>query len=206
MLASLLADYRLGNFDAVATRFANAPQPLSDLDASIRGVEAAALARLGRGSEAASALQRARTAHDRLPKPGQNFETDPLHWCEMVRAEILIKEAAGLIPKAPTVAHVGSSPREQASRRERKGRADELSAREALALIRLDIGQKNEAEAELESVLSSESESRPKSRPTEISRPSSPRLIGNSAGYSPSPESSTKPWNGFKERLPSRRR
>jgi tetratricopeptide (TPR) repeat protein len=153
LLASILADYRLGNFDAIASRFASAPQPLSELEASIRGVEAVALARLRRDSEAESAYLKARTALDRLPQPGRNLEPDPFRWCETVRAEILIKEAAGLIPKASAVATVRSLAQERAARRQRKAHADHLSAQEALALIRLDIGQKKEAEAELRAIL-----------------------------------------------------
>ena len=153
LLASILADYRLGNFDEGASRFINPLPPSSDLEASIRGVEAAALARLRRDPEARSALQKARAALDRLPQPGRIFEPASLRWCETVRAEILIKEAAGLIPTAPAVANVGSLAREAAAGRERKGRADHLSAQESLALIRLDLGQRNEAEAELRAVL-----------------------------------------------------
>jgi tetratricopeptide (TPR) repeat protein len=153
LLASMLSDYRLGNFDAVASQLANAPRSWADLEASIRGVEAAALARLHRGSEAASALQKARAAFDRLPQPGRIFAPDPFHWWETIRAEILIKEAAGLIPTAPAAVRVESLVREQAAQRQRKARADHLSAQEALALIRLDNGQKNQAETELRTVL-----------------------------------------------------
>ncbi len=153
LLASMLADYRLGNFDSVASRLANAPQLSSDLEASVRGVQAAALARLRRDSEAASALQMARRALDRLSQPGRVFELDLLRWCDTVRAEILIKEAAGLIPTGPRVVPVGSLARERDARRAHKDRADHLSAQEALALIRLDLGQKTEAEAELRAVL-----------------------------------------------------
>ncbi len=63
------------------------------------------------------------------------------------------QDLLGRIPKAPAVASVGSLAREAAARRERKGRAVHLSAREGLALIRLDIGQRAEAEAELRAVL-----------------------------------------------------
>jgi hypothetical protein len=132
---------------------ANAPPPASELEASVRGVEAATLARLRRDSEAESALRKARAALDRLPRPGRILEPDPFGWYEAVRAEILIAEAAGLIPKAPVVPSVGSLARDVAARRERKVRAVHLSGRESLALIRLDLGQRDEAEAEFRAVL-----------------------------------------------------
>ena len=153
LLASILADYRLGNFESVASRLANTPQVSPELDACVRGVEAAALARLRRDSGAASALKKARTSLNRLTQSGGFLEPDSFPWIESVRAEILIKEAAGMIPTAPAVTPLGSLARERAARRRRKDLADHLSSQEALALIRLDLGQRNEAEAELRAVL-----------------------------------------------------
>jgi serine/threonine protein kinase/tetratricopeptide (TPR) repeat protein len=104
----------------------------------------------GLGEQAQAALGRVRAAlevHRRRPY----LEGKAYDWHNWTQVEILAREAEGLIPSVP--AAPASLAREQAERRERKARADRASARAALVLIHLDLGQPGEALSELQGVL-----------------------------------------------------
>ena len=117
-------------------------------------VKALAYQKAGQPAEARAALDRARATYTRH-RPRSEWDrlhdTDWFHWA---RVEILIREADGLIPAAPAVAARGrSSPKEEAARRDRQTRAEKASIDFVLALVRLDIGQKAEAETALRRML-----------------------------------------------------
>src|SRR5467141_1071229 len=78
-------------------------------------------------------------------------------WHNWVQVEILVREAESVIPAAPVTAAAPGAPpaQEENARRDRKARADRLSTEFALALIRVHVGPKAEAEAELRTVLAS---------------------------------------------------
>jgi hypothetical protein len=108
----------------------------------------------GRPDQAQAALGRARAAlalHQRRPDPPAIAS----NWHDWTQDEILVREAEGLIPTAPVPAPTApaSLAREQTERRERRARADLATTRAALALIGLELGQKEEALAELKDVL-----------------------------------------------------
>ena len=154
-LAHVLAEYRLGNYEHVVegagSLFSKAP---GFHQAGLRAVQACALAKLGRYAEASDALRKAREEFDNLPRPGRIEPPSRYYWWETLRADALIREAEKLLPAAPAqVIQVALSAQEQAARGERKTRAEEIATQAALALIRLDVGQKKEAEAELRAVL-----------------------------------------------------
>ena len=150
-----LAELRRGNAAAAIKRldarvfafpdYANS-QAMADV------VRALACQKAGLPDQALAALGRAQAAleaHRQRPDLGAKA----WDWHNWTQVEILAREAEGLIPTAPAPAGRASLAREQAERRERKARADRLSTRAALAWICLDVGQKEEAAAELKEVL-----------------------------------------------------
>ena len=151
--ASVLADYRLGNYESATAKVVGASRAFWNLGATIQSVHAAALFRLGRFSDATFALQSAQAAFDRMQCPGRSVPPDHFDWWDTVRAEMLLKEAQRLIPAPNQDLPPVSLVQEQASRSERKARAESVSARVALVLIGLDLGQKKDAETELKQVL-----------------------------------------------------
>ena len=110
--------------------------------------------RLGRTQEARASLAHARSILDRMqPHPDQGrAEYDELNLPEWLRARALVREAGQVIPAAPDA--VAATPAaDDAARRDRRARADRATTAFALALLRSDVGQKAEAEAELRQVI-----------------------------------------------------
>jgi tetratricopeptide (TPR) repeat protein len=108
-------------------------------------------------SDARRSLEQAREKMARQAKPGPDeVQSNWYHW---LLCQIVLREAEALIPTAPVVAEAqgstapGSTAHDYAAQRERKARAESLTLHAALAQIRLDAGQKKEAEAELRAVL-----------------------------------------------------
>jgi tetratricopeptide (TPR) repeat protein len=126
--------------------FANAP-------AFADAVRALAYHKAGRAADARAALERARVAVARhRQRPAQGPEA--YDWHNWIQVEILVREAEQRIPGASAVAGPAASPaREEIARRDRKAHADRLSTEFALALIRVRVGPKAEAEADLRQVL-----------------------------------------------------
>jgi tetratricopeptide (TPR) repeat protein len=156
-ITPVLADYRRGDAVAAVRRLTTEVKPdagIITLEAFTDAVRALAYQKAGQHAEARDALARARTALERhRPRPDRGWAYD-WNWPNWVEVEILVREAESLIPNAPAAVAQGAAPaQEQAARRERKGRADRLSTAFALALIRLDVGSKAEAEAELRKVV-----------------------------------------------------
>jgi tetratricopeptide (TPR) repeat protein len=152
-----LVDYRRGDAAAAVRRLTTEVKPDAgniNLEAFTDAVRALAYQKAGQQAEARDALARARTALERhRPRPDRGWAYD-WNWPNWVEVEILVREIETMIPVAVAAAAPTASPaQEENARRERKARADRLSTEYALVLIRLDVGQKAEAEAELRKVL-----------------------------------------------------
>ena len=106
------------------------------------GLPDQALAALGRA-------QAALEAHRQRPDLGAKA----WDWHNWTQVEILAREAEGLIPSARRRRAAHRWPASRPSGGSAKARADRLSTRAALAWICLDVGQKEEAAAELKEVL-----------------------------------------------------
>jgi serine/threonine protein kinase/Flp pilus assembly protein TadD len=153
-----LAEYRRGNAAAAVKRLDSRVTPLPNFpntQSMAEAVRALACQKAGRTADARAALSRAKAGlarHRPSPDRGWVYDWD---WHNWVQVEILVREAESLIPAAPATAAVSaaSGAQEENARRERKARADRLSTEFALALIRVNVGPKAQAEAELRAVL-----------------------------------------------------
>ncbi len=152
-VAQILADFRQGEYAAVDRRAKKWPGDWH-FDSVVRPVEAMALERLGRHSEAVVALRKAQTALARFSHEFNRVASAP-QWWEFTRGRVLLDEAEAMIRAAPAIAEApAASPAQQDNAwRDRKARADSLATQAALAQIRLDVGQATEAEAELRAIL-----------------------------------------------------
>ena len=124
--ASVLADYRLGNYESAAAKVAGASRTFWILGATIQSVQAASLFRLRRYSEAEFALQMAQAAFDKMEWPERSVPSDHFDWWDTVRAETLLKEAQRLIPASKQDVPPVSLVQEQAARGKRKARAERI--------------------------------------------------------------------------------
>jgi tetratricopeptide (TPR) repeat protein len=152
--AQVLAEYRLGE-NAVANQLAKKLSGNVHFDSVVRSVEAMALERLGRRSEAIAALRKAQTACVLWSHQINRENSNLAFWWEITRGQVLLREAEALIP---VVAEIAAAPatlsvQQENARRDRKARADSLATQAALAQIRFDVGQKTEAEGELRAIL-----------------------------------------------------
>ncbi len=153
-----LAEYRRGNTLAAIKRLESRVKPLPEFPNTRGLVDAlAALAyqKASRPDEARAALARAKAglAADRArPDRGWLYDHD---WHNWVQLEILIREAESVIPAAPVTAAAPAASRaqEENALRDRKARTDRLSTEFALALIRVKVGPKGQAETELRGAL-----------------------------------------------------
>ena len=149
-----LAEYRWGDGRAsvkrLDTRVIPHP-PFPDTQALADAVRALACQRAGQTSDARAALNRAKAVMAReRPRPDHGWAFD-WDWHNWIQVEILVREAETVIPTALVAA--ASPAQEENARRDRKDRADRLSTDFALALIRVEVGPKAQAEAELRAVL-----------------------------------------------------
>src|SRR5262249_13168107 len=148
-ITAALAECRLGDAAAALRRLQTQVKPFPDhanTQALVDAVLALAYLQLGSVDEAREALARAKAAlADKQPRPELGWRYD-YDWHNWLQVEILVREAEGRMPYGPAVIAAASSARDQAPTRSRRERADQLVIEHALALIRLDAGQKAEAE------------------------------------------------------------
>lgn len=158
-LARCLLAYRSGNFAGAVHQVTAAGAPMDD--ATPQGAEALILLamaqqQLGEPVAARESLVKARAIVDRkAARPDLGWLYDDNTWEGWVRCRLLIREAEKLVATDQVVAAGPGtlSLQEETARRDRKDRADRISLQAALAQIRLDVGQRKEAEAELRAVL-----------------------------------------------------
>jgi serine/threonine protein kinase/tetratricopeptide (TPR) repeat protein len=158
-----LAEYRRGDEKAALERLDTHVTPLPDFantQALAETVRALACQKSGRTADARAALARAQSivARER-PRPDQGWAFG-WDWHNWVQVEVLVREAESLIPADPATASAATaSPAQEANaRRDRKARAARLSTDFALALIRVGVGPKETAEAELRAVVAAREE------------------------------------------------
>jgi tetratricopeptide (TPR) repeat protein/serine/threonine protein kinase len=148
-LTMSLGHYRMGELDqaAEALRRTTNLRPPAGL-----ALQAMIDYKRGQTGAARQSLTQAVEAFAREAKPGP--EEARSRWYDWVAVSQIVREAEGMMPAGQAQpVQVGLSAEEHAARRDRKARADSLATQAALALIRLDVGQKAEAEAELRGVL-----------------------------------------------------
>ncbi len=157
-IARALLAYRSRDFAEAVRQLTVPGQPTeapSNSSAEVLVLLSLARHQLGENAAARETLAKARALVDKytaVPDVGWLYSDST--WDSWVRGRLFLREAESLIPPDPVLAGVNSlSPQEAAARRERKTRADRLAIQAALAHIRLDVGQKKEAEAELRAVM-----------------------------------------------------
>ena len=147
-----LGHYREGQFDQAVKVLAAFSKVSWDYDVVGLALRAMAEHKLNQPEAARQSLQQAREGLARFAQPGHGELASTFYNWHL--AQLVLHEAEALIPAAPAVAGTpGSTAQDYTAQRDRKARADNLATQAALAQIRLDVGQKKEAEVELRAVL-----------------------------------------------------
>lgn len=148
-----IGHYREGQWDQALKALAPFSKVSWDYDVVALAIRAMTQHKLNQTEAAQRSLQQARDGLARFAQPGPaELQTTWYNWHV---AQFVLHEAETLIPKTPEAAAISgvSTAQDYAAQRDRKTRAESLATQAALAQIRLDVGQKKEAEAELRAVL-----------------------------------------------------
>ena len=144
-----LTEYRDGGFTQALNILARAPSSTGFEGISALAVQAMAQQKLKQNDAPYHSLEQARRMYARSAGPGPGLRQD--NWHPWLNCTILLREAEVLVP-APVFSKGPAEATNDDALLDRKARAERLSIQMALALIRRNGGEKEEAEAELRTV------------------------------------------------------